>query len=190
MNNIGNIFYFQWELDFLHWIQKIHNPLLDKIMPKITQLGYHCWFWVVLIVVLLILPFNRKMGLQAAISLLLTYLFCKHILKPEIMRCRPCWLEPDIPMLIKSPKDYSFPSGHSNAAFAVAVAIFSRSKRLGIPVLILASLIAFSRMYLFVHWPTDIIGGIVTGTIGAVISYNLVEFTCKLIIKLRKNCEK
>ena len=89
-------------------------------------------------------------------------------------------------MLIKSPKDYSFPSGHSNAAFAVAVAIFSRSKRLGIPVLILASLIAFSRMYLFVHWPTDIIGGIVTGTIGAVISYNLVEFTCKLIIKLRR----
>ena len=167
MENIGNVFYFQWELDLLHWFQSIHNSVLDFIVPKITMLGDGGWFWIVVILLLLLLPFNRKMGVQSAVALIITVIICNLILKPGVMRCRPCWLEPDIQLLVKTPHDFSFPSGHSNASFAVATAIFTRNKKLGIPALILAALIAVSRMYVFVHWPTDVLLGAFIGIVAA-----------------------
>ena len=176
MENMGNIFYFDWELDLLHWFQSIHNSFLDWIVPKITMLGNGGWFWIVATLLLLILPFNRKMGVQATISLILTVIVCNVILKPWVMRCRPCWLEPEYLYLVSSPSDYSFPSGHSNASFAVATAIFTRNKKLGIPALVLAALIAVSRLYVFVHWPTDVIAGTVIGICGGIISYFIVNF--------------
>lgn len=175
----SHIFYFDWELDLLHWFQSIHNPVLDFIVPKITFLGNAGWFWIVVTLLLLILPFNRKMGLQAAISLILTVIICNVILKPSIMRCRPCWLEQDVQMLVKIPHDFSFPSGHSNASFAVATAIFTRNKKIGIPALVLAAMIAVSRLYLFVHWPTDVLAGVFIGVCGGIGSYFLVDYLYK-----------
>jgi len=176
---MGNVFYFQWELDLLHWFQSIHNGFLDWIVPKITFLGNGGWFWIVITLLLLILPFNRKMGVQAAISLAMTFIICNLILKPTIMRCRPCWLEPDVQMLVNIPKDFSFPSGHSNASFAVATAIFTRNKKLGIPALVLAALIAISRLYVFVHWPTDVLAGSLIGICGGITSFFIVNFIYK-----------
>ena len=181
MENIGNIFYFDWELDFLHWLQDMHNGFLDFILPKITFLGNGGWFMIVVTLLLLILPYNRKMGLQAAIALILSTIVCNIILKPSIMRCRPCWLEPEIQILTNMPDDYSFPSGHSNASFAVATAILTRNKKLGIPAIILAAVIAFSRLYLFVHWPTDVIVGTITGICGGIVSFYIVNFIYKKI---------
>jgi undecaprenyl-diphosphatase len=175
----SKVFYFDWELDLLHWFQSIHNGFLDFIVPKITFLGNAGWFWIVLTALLLILPFNRKMGLQATISLILTFTLCNLILKPSIMRCRPCWLEQDVQMLVKIPHDFSFPSGHSNASFAVATAIFTRNKKLGIPALILAAMIAISRLYLFVHWPTDVLAGTCIGICGGIISYFIINYFSK-----------
>ena len=177
----GNVFYFDWELDLLHWFQSIHNTFLDWIVPKITSLGNAGWFWIVVVLILLILPYNRKMGVQAAISLILTVIVCNVILKPWIMRCRPCWLEPDVLLLVKSPHDYSFPSGHSNASFAVATAILTRNKKLGIPAIILAAAIAVSRLYVFVHWPTDVLVGTITGICGGIVSFYIVNFIYKKI---------
>lgn len=181
----SNIFYFDWELDLLHWFQSIHNSVLDLIVPKITMLGDAGWFWIVITLLLLILPFNRKMGLQAAISLILTVIICNVILKPSIMRCRPCWLEPEVQLLVKVPHDFSFPSGHSNASFAVATAIFTRNKKLGIPVLIIAAAIAISRLYVFVHWPTDVICGTIIGICGGIVSYFIVDYIYKMLIKTK-----
>ena len=175
MESIGNIFYFDWELDLLHWFQSIHNPVLDFIVPKITFLGNAGWFWILIIFLLLILPYNRKMGVQAFISLLITFIICNLILKPSVMRCRPCWLEPEVQLLTKLPHDYSFPSGHSNASFSVATAILTRNKKLGIPAIILATCIAISRLYVFVHWPTDVIAGTIIGICGGIISYFIVN---------------
>ena len=179
----SRVFYFDWELDLLHWFQSIHNTALDWLVPKITMLGNAGWFWIVVTLLLLILPYNRKIGVQAAISLIITVIICNIILKPSIMRCRPCWLEPDVQLLVKVPHDFSFPSGHSNASFAVATAIFSRNKKLGIPALILAAAIAISRLYVFVHWPTDVLVGTLIGICGGIISYFIVEYIYK---KLKK----
>ncbi len=175
----SRVFYFDWELDLLHWFQSIHNTVLDWLVPKITMLGNAGWFWIAVTLLLLVLPLNRKMGVQAAISLILTVIICNIILKPSIMRCRPCWLEPEVQLLVKVPHDYSFPSGHSNASFAVATAIFTRNKKLGIPALILAAAIAISRLYVFVHWPTDVLVGTLTGICGGIISYFIVNFIYK-----------
>ncbi len=175
----SRVFYFDWELDLLHWFQSIHNTVLDWLVPKITMLGNAGWFWIVVTLLLLVLPLNRKMGVQAAISLILTVIICNIILKPSIMRCRPCWLEPEVQLLVKVPHDYSFPSGHSNASFAVATAIFTRNKKLGIPALILAAAIAISRLYVFVHWPTDVLVGTLTGICGGIISYFIVNYIYK-----------
>ena len=175
----SRVFYFDWELDLLHWFQSIHNTVLDWLVPKITMLGNAGWFWIAVTLLLLVLPLNRKMGVQAALSLILTVIICNIILKPSIMRCRPCWLEPEVQLLVKVPHDYSFPSGHSNASFAVATAIFTRNKKLGIPALILAAAIAISRLYVFVHWPTDVLVGTLTGICGGIISYFIVNFIYK-----------
>ena len=175
----SNVFYFDWELDLLHWFQSIHNSVLDFLVPKITFLGNAGWFWIVVVLLLLILPFNRKIGVQALVSLILTVIVCNIILKPSIMRCRPCWLEPEVQLLVKVPHDFSFPSGHSNASFAVATAIFTRNKKLGIPALVLAALIAISRLYVFVHWPTDVLAGTCVGICGGIVSYFIVEYLYK-----------
>ena len=78
-------------------------------------------------------------------------------------------------MLVSIPHDYSFPSGHSNASYAVATAIFTRDKKLGIPSLVLATLIAVSRLYVFVHWPTDVLAGSIIGICGGIASFFIVN---------------
>ncbi|SDB52697.1 undecaprenyl-diphosphatase [Pseudobutyrivibrio sp. YE44] len=171
----SRVFYFDWELNLLHWFQSIHNDFLDFIVPQITFLGNAGWFWIVITILLIVLPLNRKLGFQAAISIILTVLVCNVILKPMVMRCRPCWLEQDVQMLVKVPHDFSFPSGHSNISFAVATAIFTRNKKFGIPAIILAGCIAISRLYVFVHWPTDVIVGTLIGVSGGIVSYFIIN---------------
>ena len=87
------------------------------------------------------------------------------ILKNLVARERPCWIDSDILMLISIPEDYSFPSGHTLASTISTVILMQEDKKLGIPAVILAVLIAFSRMYLFVHFPTDILGGLLLGLV-------------------------
>ncbi|MCR5777723.1 MAG: phosphatase PAP2 family protein [Lachnospiraceae bacterium] len=171
MENIGNIFYFDWEMDLLNWFQSSRNSFLDFWMPKITFLGDAGWFWIALVLLLIAIPVRRKLGLQAALALIINAILCNLILKVFFMRCRPCWLENEINLLIRIPRDFSFPSGHSSASFSAATAIFTRHKRAGIIALILSLCIAVSRMYLFVHWPTDVLFGSLLGIACGIISY-------------------
>lgn len=103
------------------------------------------------------------------ISMAITFIIGNLILKNLIARQRPCWLDTQIALLIKSPKDYSFPSGHSMNGFAASIALLCNDKKLGIPAVILASLIAFSRLYHFVHFPTDVMVGILISTTVAIL---------------------
>lgn len=164
------------ELRFLDFLQTIHTPLLDKILAFITSLGNVGIIWIVLAVVLLILPKTRKTGIIVAAALLMDLVLCNLILKNLVARVRPYDVNTVIAILIKKPLDFSFPSGHTAASFAAMTALFlAKMKKAWIAALILAVLIAFSRLYFYVHYPTDVLGGAVVGILSGIIGYTIVE---------------
>ena len=155
-----------WEFSFLYALQELHNPILDAIMTFITRLGDGGYFWIGVGIVCLIMKKHRKMGFDLLLSMLFTFFLGNLILKNIFQRERPCTLDPTIELLISRPSahSYSFPSGHSMNGMAAAVAIFCNNKKVGIAALVLAVLIGFSRMYHFVHFPTDVLTGFCVGT--------------------------
>lgn len=158
------------EISILDWIQGIRTPVGDMVMTFITRLGDAGAVWILLAVILLVLPKTRKSGAVLAAALCVDVVLCNGILKNLVGRIRPCDVNPSIPLLIPRPDDFSFPSGHTAASFAVVVALLLAGERkLWKPALALAVLIAFSRMYLYVHYPTDILGGMVVGGVSGYI---------------------
>ncbi len=159
-----------FDLPILDWIAaNLWCPLLDAVMPIITLLGDAGIFWIAVAVVLLCFQKTRKTGLSMGIALLLGVLVCNVALKPLVGRIRPYDYQlqvfgKEITLLIEAQHDFSFPSGHTIASFEAAVAIFLGNKKWGIGALILACLIAFSRLYLYVHYPTDVLASVLLGT--------------------------
>lgn len=149
-------------LDLIH--DKLSCGFLDLIMPKITFLGNAGLIWIIAAVIMLAVKKYRRNGGELAVSLIGCVVIGNLLLKNLVARSRPCWINDTVNMLIAVPTDYSFPSGHTMSSFAAAAVIMHTDKRLGIAAYILASLIAFSRLYLYVHFPTDIIAGAVIGT--------------------------
>ena len=164
-----------WEFDLLYWFQGLHHPVLDQVEKLITRFGDKGLFWIFLTLCMLIFVKDKRVGMTAALALITEAIICNLLLKNTVRRSRPCWLDTEIGLLIKSPKDYSFPSGHSSASFAVAVSILLYHRKWGIAAVIFAALIAISRLYLFVHFPTDVLSGILIGTVMAVISGMVVK---------------
>lgn len=156
-----------WEFDLLYFLQGIHNPVLDKIMAAVSEAGNAGIIWIAVGLILLIPKRYRRTGVQMLVSMAVAFIIGNLIIKNLVARERPCWIDTSIPLLVENPGDYSFPSGHSMNGFAGAVTLFMNDKRLGIPAVILAAVIAFSRLYNFVHFPTDVLAGILIGTIVA-----------------------
>ena len=169
------------ELQVLDALQTIHNPVLDTLMCAITRLGDAGIFWILLCMVLLILPKTRRSGVILMAALLVDLVICNGILKPLVHRIRPFDVKTGIELLVKRPTDYSFPSGHTAASFASVMALYlAGEKKLWIPALVLAVLIAFSRLYLYVHYPTDVLGGVVAGLAAGALGYWLVKKVSEL----------
>ena len=158
-----------WEFEWLYGLQEIHGPLLDEIMVCLSALGNAGIFWIILSLAFLAVKKYRKTGIEMLITIAVAFILANLILKNLVARDRPCWIDPEVELLIKNPKDYSFPSGHTVNGFAAAVALLCNDRRLGIPAVILASAIAFSRVYLFVHFPTDVFAGVIIGTVCALL---------------------
>lgn len=154
-----------WELELLHWFETIHTPLLDAFMKAVTLLGNAGIFWILLTVVLLCTKRYRRCGIAMSFALILSLIFTNGLLKNLIMRPRPFWIDTSFNLIVAAPSDYSFPSGHSSASFAAAMACFMLKKRTGAILLCLAALISLSRLYLTVHYPTDILAGMLLGII-------------------------
>lgn len=158
-----------FDLPILEWIAAhVHCAFLDAVMPLITLLGDDGIFWIACAVILLCIPKYRRAGLSMGAALLLGLLICNVTLKPLVARMRPYdyqweYFGKSIELLIATPHDFSFPSGHTIASFEAATVLLIHSKKLGIPAMILAVLIAFSRMYLYVHYPTDVLASVVLG---------------------------
>lgn len=144
--------------------ENFHNPVTDAVFPVITGLGEAGIFWIVLAVFLLIFKKTRRGGILVLCAMAVTFITGELIVKNIVCRPRPCQQFSEFTaMLIPPPSSYSFPSGHSASSFAAATVLFSFSKKWGAAALILAALIAFSRMFLFVHWPTDVLAGMALG---------------------------
>lgn len=164
------------ELMILDWIQNIRTPMGDTFMCFVTKLGNAGIIWIVLTVVLLVIPRTRKAGAVMTAALCIDLVLCNGILKNLVARTRPCDVNTQIQLLIARPVDFSFPSGHTAASFAAVAALyFSGERKLWKPALVLACVIAFSRLYLYVHYPTDVLGGILAGMIAGYAGNAIVQ---------------
>ncbi|MBE6878725.1 MAG: phosphatase PAP2 family protein [Ruminococcaceae bacterium] len=164
-----------WEFSFLYFLQELHTPILDSIMLFFTKMGNIGMPWLAIAAVLLCFKKTRPCGIAILASLLIKELLGNLILKNLIARDRPCWIDTAVPLLIASPSSYSFPSGHTFDGFAASVSILLYYKKSGILAIIVAAVIAFSRMYLFVHFPTDVLASVVLGILVAVLVHKAVE---------------
>ena len=167
-----------FDLPILDWIQAhLQSGFMDQFMPFITKFGDHGTFWMVVAALLLLFPKTRRTGLGMAIAMIIGLLVCNVTLKPLVARIRPYDLQAEfgitIQLLGERMHDFSFPSGHTIASFEAAVVMLRNSKKLGIPAMILAILISFSRLYLYVHYPTDVIASVILGTLFALIGNGL-----------------
>lgn len=164
------------EIQILDWIQNLRTPAGDVLMPIITSLGNVGIVWILLAVLLLMIPGTRRTGAVLAAALVLDVILCNGIIKNAVARMRPFDRNPLVELLIHKPLDYSFPSGHTAASFAAMSGLyFAGERHLWKPVLVLAVLIAFSRLYLYVHYPTDVIGGAVLGMFCGYLAEKLVK---------------
>lgn len=161
----------------LLWIQEwIRNDWLDSVMIGITHLGDAGLLWIVLSLLLLIPKKTRKYAMMAIVALLFSLLVNNMILKNIVARTRPYEVVEGLTRLIGAQRDLSFPSGHTASSFATAVVLFRNlKKRYGIPLLVLAVLISLSRLYVGVHYPTDVLFGAISGTLLAILAQWLVN---------------
>lgn len=170
MLNLLNSLAVSFDLPILEWIQAhLQCGFLDFLMPIITLFGEGGVFWIVCSLALCFIPKYRKTGVSMLIALIIGVLVCNVTMKPLIKRIRPYDFQmehfgKEIALLIKAQHDYSFPSGHTIACFEAAVALCIGSRKMGIPAIILAFLVSFSRLYLYVHYPTDVIFSVFVGT--------------------------
>lgn len=156
-----------FELTVLDAIQQVRCPILDALVPWITALGDKGIVWIALAAILIVIPRTRRVGMAVGVSLLIELVLCNLFLKPLIARPRPFSLNSGIGLLVEPLRDFSFPSGHTGAAFACAVALLIEKSRLWIPVGMLAIVMGLTRLYLYVHYPTDVLAGAVLGALSA-----------------------
>ena len=171
-----------WAFDF-PILDAIHGALgckfMDVLMNIITLFGDGGVFWIACAVAMLFFPKTRKVGLTMGLALAMGLLVCNITLKPIVQRPRPVDLLASngiqLPFAVKAMHDFSFPSGHTIASFEASVVLLMNNKKWGIPAVILAVLISFSRLYLYVHYVTDVLVSIVLGTLFALLAQAIMK---------------
>lgn len=159
-----------------------HSSIMDMLMKYITKLGDAGIFWIALSIILLIPKKTRRTGAAMGVSLLLGVIIGNGILKNLVARPRPYDIANPVrtrsDLLISPPTDYSFPSGHTLASFEAATALFKDHTVYGFLAFVLALLIAFSRIYLQVHYPSDVLGGAILGFLLGLLGSSIVRAVC------------
>lgn len=155
----------QTDLSILLWIQNhLRMDFMTGFWKAVTFLGDYGWFWIVLGIGFIIYRKTRFVGVSVMLSLVIEALITNVFIKNWIARIRPYNYSSEVILLISEQVDFSFPSGHSGASFAAAyICIRMLPKKYGVPLFILAILISFSRLYVGVHFPSDVLGGIIIG---------------------------
>ena len=172
------------EFAILDWIQAhLRCGFLDAVLPAISRTANHGELWIILAVILLLIRGQRKYGASVACGLILDLVSCNIILKPLIGRIRPFAVNGLVELLIAAPTDASFPSGHTAASFAAVFALKTAGSPLWKPALAVALVIAFSRLYLYVHWPSNVLGGALLGAAVGWAGAKIVEKADNIIAK-------
>ena len=167
----------QLDMSILLWIQEhLRIAALTPFWKVITFLGNGGWFWLVAAAVLLIPKKTRRVGITALLSITIGFLITNVLLKNIVARPRPFDAYTEIIPLITRPTDFSFPSGHTCASFACALVFFRMlPKKYGVPAVVLAGMVAFSRLYLGVHYPGDVLGGFLVAAFASTLAYHLMQ---------------
>ena len=166
-----------WESNIVLFVQEnLRFDWLNPIMKFITSLGDEGILPIAVIILFLLFKKTRKVGITAGVSLALEAILINLTIKKLVGRTRPYVVNEAIEYITKRPSDNSFPSGHTGCVFAVAsVLFFMMPKKIGIPAMVIASLVGISRLYVGVHYPTDIIGGFIIGMFTGFIAKLIVE---------------
>lgn len=155
----------------------LQSPSMDKVMMFFSFLGDNGGIWIVIALLLLIDRRTRRIGLTMGLAMLLVFLAGNLGLKPLLARPRPITADPSVRVLVPYPPGdpYSFPSGHAMNSMAAATALGSSRRSWGGVAVILAAVICFSRLYLMLHYPTDVLGGIIVGAFGGMLAHLLID---------------
>ena len=175
-----------WEADFLLALQNIRTPFMDGLMTFFSMLGHNGIFCLILGIVLIIIKKTRRSGAEVIIAMLLSFIISYLIVKNLAARVRPFETYDFLVPLGTAPKGWSFPSVHSTFVFATATVIFCNYKKISILALLIAVMVAFSRLYMGAHYPTDVLVGSVFGIIFALLAHYLIYPKCEKWIENRK----
>ena len=156
---------FQFDSAILLWIQdSLRAGFLTPVMKVITHMGDKGIFWILLTLALLIVRKTRPTGVVCAASMVIGLIVTNLIIKNWVARIRPYELIQGLECIVAKADDFSFPSGHTTNSLACAWVLFRKAPRKwGVAALVLAILIALSRLYVGIHYPTDVLGGAVIG---------------------------
>ncbi len=177
--------FLHFDLSVFQWVQTIHGGFLDKLMVIITSLGEGGIIFIAIALALLCTKKYRKAGVAIIVALLVMEVGNNLILKTIFARPRPFNLDPTVyswwhevykfPELVSRPTSYSFPSGHTSSAFAAAIALLWYDRKFGIPLTLFAAVMGFSRIYVEVHYCTDVLFGALVGIVYALIGVLIVN---------------
>ena len=165
-----------WDFQILNFIQEhLRNGFLDTVLAALSHAGKAGIIWIVCCVVMLFFKKTRAAGVIALVAMGIGYLLGDHVIKPLIARPRPFATESDLnvfrnaELIVSKPSGFSFPSGHSASAAAFATVTLAKNRVIGLIALLPVLLMMFSRLYLYVHFPSDVLSGAVLGILSAVL---------------------
>ena len=161
-----------WEFYILNYIREnMTSDILNILMPVVSMAGNGV-LWALAAIVCLIIPKTRLFGRTLTFDLIFGVITCNLILKTIVQRIRPYDLNSTVSLIVNAETDFSFPSGHTFFSFTVATIIFLYNKKWGVIAYLFALTVAFSRLYLYVHFPTDVICGAIFGVLTAIAVYH------------------
>ncbi len=167
----------------LHWIRDtLQCGVMDFLMPKITALGNGGAVWIVVAAAMMVSKKYRKYGIAMFAALAAGVLVGNVCLKHLIARSRPCWME-TVTLLIGNPTDYSFPSGHTLSSVIGAFMLTAANRKFGLLAIPLAALIGFSRLYLYVHFPSDVLASVAIGIVIGTAAVTIEKLIYHIIIR-------
>ena len=165
-----------WEAEVLFWIRdNLTCGFMDWLMSTVSLLCTADIIWFVLAAVLIYRKDTRKVGTILLLALIISIVICNGILKPTVERIRP-YDEFGVSLIVPASSEFSFPSGHTTGVTVFTAILLKHFRKWGYLISIFAVMVMFSRMYLFMHYPTDILGGIAVGIVSVILAHLITSY--------------